>query len=144
MSERAGISTRFPPGMSPGVVAVNAGLTGASPGGVLRYLAYRLAGSDPHAAREQVIPQRDLSAFNSRPRTEATMIAAEVVEAIRERFPGKSLSWLLRYQAAKENGADDALAKEIASSIVRGRPEGSKDVKPRVRRTRAELEAGAP
>jgi len=139
MVNSAGISTRFPPGIGPGVIAARAGLIGATPGGVLRYLAYRLAGHNETEARERVIPLRNLSSFNSRPREEVTQIPVADLEAIRARHPGKPISYLLRFQAAKEAGADDALADEIASSITVGRPKGAKDLHQRTRRTNAEL-----
>jgi hypothetical protein len=137
----AGISTRLPAEYGPGIVAVHAGLDGATPGGVLRYLAYRLAGLSESAAKERVIPRRNLSAFNSRPREEVTQVPSEVLNDIRANHGDVPIAWLLRYQAAKEAGANDELARHIADSVSRGRPNGSKDFKPRIRRTNAEIAA---
>lgn len=141
MPRGASISATFTPQTRPHVVADRAGLAGATPSAVVRYLAYRLAGRDEQTAREQVLPRRDLSAFNNRPRKEAAEIPAETLADIQRRFPGKSISYLLRFQAAKESGADDEVAHDIASSISAGRPKGAKDARPRTRRSREELTA---
>ena len=114
-------------------------LPGASPGMALRYLAYRAAG---HAdASEKVMPKPvPLSDFDSRVTFERTNVPREVVAEIQHRFPGKSIPWALRFQYAKDCGANDEQAAQLAEGFKSsGRPKGSKDSKPRVRRTKQEL-----
>ena len=112
---------------------------GASPGAALRYIAYRAAG-DPDA-RKKVMPNDvPLSDFDGRAAFEKTNVPAEVVDEIRRRHPGKSVSWALRFQYAKMNGARDNQAELLADGFKPGRPKGSKDSYQRTRRTKAELE----
>jgi hypothetical protein len=122
--------------------AVNAGLPGVSPGSVVRYLAYLAAGLDESEARARVMPTHTpLSAFDNRSAMERADVPHEIRDAIRAKYPGKSVSWVLRYYMALVNGASQRQAESIADGFKAGRPAGSKDSRPRIRRTKAEIAA---
>jgi hypothetical protein len=122
--------------------AVNAGLPGASPGAVVRYLAYLAAGLNDTEARARVMPTRTpLSAFDNRSAMEQVVVPADIRDAIRAKHPGKPISWVLRYYMALVNGASERQAESIADGFKAGRPAGSKDSRPRIRRTNAEIAA---
>lgn len=106
-----------------GRVAFDAGLVGATPGAILRYLAYRAGGMTAVQARDRVLHTgQNLSAFSNRPAKERTSIHESAVADIKAKFPGKPVSWVLRYVAAIEAGADESLARTIADEIKPGRP----------------------
>jgi hypothetical protein len=122
--------------------AVNAGLPGASPGAIVRYLAYLAAGLDEAEARARVMPAlTPLAAFENRSAMERVDVPHEIRDAIRAKHPGKPVSWTLRYYMALVNGASERQAESIADGFKAGRPVGSKDSRRRIRRTRAEITA---
>jgi hypothetical protein len=122
--------------------AVNAGLSGASPGAVVRYLAYLAAGLDEGEARARIMPTRTpLAAFENRSMAERVDVPHEIRDAIRAKHPGKPISWVLRYYMALVNGASERQARSIADGFKAGRPVGSKDSRPRIRRTSAAITA---
>lgn len=140
MARGARISAVFPPD---GLLhaAVNSGLTGASPGAVVRFLAYLAAGHDLDEARNRVLPKRQpLSVFETSVKEQVEIPQAEA-DRIRENYPDKSVAWVLRYYMAKINGATDKQAESLAGEFKAGRPEGSKDGYQRTRRSKAELES---
>jgi hypothetical protein len=122
--------------------AVNARLPGVSPGSVVRYLAYLASGLDESEARAHVMPTRTpLAAFENRSAMERVDVPHEIRDGIRAKHPGKPISWVLRYYMAVVNGASERQAESIADGFKAGRPAGSKDSRPRVRRTNAEIAA---
>jgi hypothetical protein len=141
MTGTAKIAATFPPD---GLVstAFNNGLLGASPGAVVRFLAYLAAGLDRDEARQRVAPQHvPLSDFEKRAFMEQVSLPRDIIDNIRDRHPGKSVSWALRYHMALVNGATDRQATIVANGFSAGRPVGSKDSKPRIRRTNAQIAA---
>ena len=142
MSETATIGAVFPSQHTLAKVAFEHDLIGVTPGGCLRYLAFLAAGIPRDEARARVMPQQNLKAFaDRRSNREQTVIPKDAYEAIKQRYPGRSISWVLRYHAAMELTGNAELAEELASSVNEhhGRSKGSKDSYQRTRRTKAEL-----
>jgi hypothetical protein len=82
-----------------------------------------------------------LSAFEHRSAMERVDVPHEIRDAIRAKHPRKPISWVLRYYMALVNGASERQAESLADGFKAGRPPGSKDSSPRVRRTNAEIAA---
>jgi hypothetical protein len=131
MTANARISAVFP---QDGLlhVASNTGLTGATPATIVRFLGYLAAGYSTDDARERVMPKRQpLSVFDGSAK-EQTHFPEPELQKIHERYPGKTVSWALRYHMAIVNGATDRQAEELAEGYKPGRPIGSKDSYQRV------------
>lgn len=124
MSQLVTVGGMFPKNAL-GKLAYRADLVGASRSQVVKYLAYIAAGFQPAQAREKVLApsDRDLSTFAGEQRREIAMVDPAILQAIREKHPGREVSWCLRYYAALHTpGCTEELAVEIASEIHRGRP----------------------